>query len=336
VNVPIWAWGLTVLAILIMIAIDYFGHVRKSHFPSIAEAGRWSLVYVAIALAFGGIVWWAWGPQYGGEYFAGWVTEKSLSVDNLFVFVLILSSFRVPREYQQKVLLVGITIALIMRTVFILLGATLVAHFSWIFYLFGFFLLWTAWTQAKGDDGGDEYHENGLLRLVRRMFPVTDSYVGDRVTAKVDGRRMITPMFVVMIAIGSADLLFAVDSIPAIFGLTQEAYLVFTANAFALLGLRQLFFLIDGLLDKLVYLNYGLAVILGFIGIKLVNHALHLNEVPFINGGREVDLVPDIPTAFSLSFIVVVLAITTVASLLKVRRDRRTAEAAELEDSRTH
>ncbi|GAB3163040.1 hypothetical protein GCM10027059_16730 [Myceligenerans halotolerans] len=330
-NVSVWAWGLTVLAIIALIAVDYFGHVRKSHFPSIAEAGRWSLVYVLIALGFGGIVWWAWGPQYGGEYFAGWVTEKSLSVDNLFVFVLILASFKVPREYQQKVLLVGITIALVMRTVFIMLGATLVAHFSWVFYLFGIFLLWTAWSQAKGGGDDEEYHENGLLRLVRRVFPVTDSYVGDRMAARVDGRRMITPMLVVMIAIGSADLLFAVDSIPAIFGLTQEAYLVFTANAFALLGLRQLFFLIDGLLDKLVYLNYGLAVILGFIGIKLVNHALHLNEVPFINGGHEVDLIPDIPTSFSLIFIVVVLAITTVASLLKDRSDRR---AAELEESR--
>ncbi|RPF21222.1 TerC family protein [Myceligenerans xiligouense] len=330
--VPFWAWVLTVLAIVALIAVDYFGHVRKSHFPSIAEAGRWSLVYVLIAVAFGGIVWWAWGPQYGGEYFAGWVTEKSLSVDNLFVFVLILASFKVPREYQQKVLLIGITIALVMRTIFIMLGATLVAHFSWVFYLFGAFLLWTAWSQARGGGESDEeYHENGVLRLVRRVFPVTDTYVGDRMTARIDGRRMITPMLVVMIAIGSADLLFAVDSIPAIFGLTQEAYLVFTANAFALLGLRQLFFLIDGLLDKLVYLNYGLAVILGFIGVKLVNHALHLNEVPFINGGREVDLVPDIPTSFSLLFIVVVLTITTVASLLKVRSDRK---AAELEETR--
>ncbi|GAB4085722.1 TerC family protein [Myceligenerans cantabricum] len=333
-NVPIWAWGLTVLAILVMIAIDYVGHVRTPHAPSVAEAGRWSLVYVLIAVAFGGIVWWAWGAQYGGEYFAGWVTEKSLSVDNLFVFVLILASFKVPREYQQKVLLIGITIALVMRTVFILLGATLVAHFSWVFYLFGIFLLWTAWTQAKGDDGDDEYHENAVLRLVRRVFPVTESYVADRVTAKVDGRRMITPMLIVMIAIGSADLLFAVDSIPAIFGLTQEAYLVFTANAFALLGLRQLYFLIDGLLERLVYLNYGLAVILGFIGVKLVNHALHLNEVPFINGGQEVDLVPEITTSVSLMVILVVLTVTTVASLIKDRSNRRAEEAAALEQSR--
>lgn len=325
-NVPIWAWGLTVLVILIMIGIDYFGHVRKPHFPSIAEAGRWSLVYVAIALVFGGVVWLVWGPQYGGEYIAGWVTEKSLSVDNLFVFVLILSSFKVPREYQQKVLLIGITIALIMRTIFIMAGATLVAHFSAIFYLFGLFLLWTAWTQVKGDGGDDEFHESGVLRLVRRMFPVTESYVDDRMTYKVDGRRMITPMLVVMIAIGSADLLFAVDSIPAIFGLTQEAYLVFTANAFALLGLRQLFFLIDGLLEKLVYLNYGLAVILGFIGVKLLNHALHLNELPFINDGQEVDLFPEITTSVSLIVILGVLLVTTVASLIKTRADKRVEE----------
>jgi tellurite resistance protein TerC len=304
-----------------MLAVDYLGHVRTPHAPSLRESTWWSLAYVGIAVVFGFIVWAVWGGTYGGEYFAGYITEKSLSVDNLFVFVLIMTSFRVPREYQQRVLLIGITIALVLRTIFIVAGVALIENFSWVFYLFGAFLIWTAVAQARaGTDHDDEYHENAFLRLTRRLLPTTDTYVGDRMIVKVDGRRFITPMLIVMIAIGSADLLFAVDSIPAIFGLTQEAYLVFTANAFSLLGLRQLYFLVDGLLDRLVYLNYGLAAILGFIGVKLVIHALHTNELPFVNGGRHVEVIPEIPTSVSLSFIVVVLAITTVVSLLSGRR----------------
>lgn len=333
-NVPVWVWAVTVVAILAMLAVDYVGHVRTPHAPSLREATRWSIVYVAIAVVFGLVVWAVWGGQYGGEYFAGYVTEKSLSVDNLFVFVLIMTSFRVPREYQQKVLLIGITIALVMRTVFIVAGAALIANFSWIFYLFGAFLVWTAIAQARHSAQDDEeYKENGVLRLTRRLLPTTDSYVGDRMVTRIDGKRFVTPMLIVMIAIGSADLLFAVDSIPAIFGLTQETYLVFTANAFSLLGLRQLYFLIDGLLDRLVYLNYGLAAILGFIGIKLIIHALHTNELAFINGGHEVHAIPEIPTALSLGFIVVVLAITTVASLLRDRADRRDADPALTKDA---
>jgi tellurite resistance protein TerC len=306
-----------------MLAFDYVGHVRTPHAPSLKEAAIWSAVYVGIAIVFGVVVWAVWGGAYGGQYFAGYVTEKSLSIDNLFVFVLIMSSFRVPREYQQKVLLVGITVALVLRTAFILVGAAAIANFSWVFYLFGLFLVWTAIAQlraARSDD--EEFHENAVLRLVRRVLPTTDAYVADRLTAKVDGKRLITPMLIVMIAIGSADVLFAVDSIPAIFGLTEETFLVFAANAFSLLGLRQLFFLVDGLLDRLVFLGYGLAAILGFIGLKLLVHALHTNELPFINGGNHVDAVPEPSTAVSLSVIVVVLAITTVASLLRDRRAR--------------
>src|SRR5690606_15349371 len=323
-DVPVWVWLATVGVILAMLAVDYVGHVRTPHAPSLREATWWSAGYVAVAVLFGAIVWAVWGSTYGGEYFAGYITEKSLSVDNLFVFVLIMTSFRVPRLYQQKVLLIGITIALVLRTIFIFLGAALIENFSWVFYVFGAFLLYTAWTQVKAGSGHDEeFHENAALRLTRRLFPTTESYVEDRMTTKVDGKRYITPMLIVMIAIGSADLLFAVDSIPAIFGLTQETYLVFAANAFSLLGLRQLYFLIDGLLDRLVYLAYGLAAILGFIGVKLVIHALHTNEVPFVNGGEHITVVPEIPTALSLGFIVVVLAITTVASLAKDRADRR-------------
>ena len=322
-TVPTLAWILTIAAILGMLAIDYVGHVRKAHTPSLKEAARWSAGYVGVALVFGVIVWAVWGGDYGEQYFAGYITEKSLSVDNLFVFVLIMSSFRVPREYQQKVLLTGITIALVLRTVFILIGAAAIANFSWVFDLFGLFLVWTAIAQLRhAKDHDEEFTENAVLRFVRRVMPTTDTYVGDRLTTRIDGKRYITPMLIVMIAIGSADLLFAVDSIPAIFGLTEETYLVFAANAFSLLGLRQLFFLVDGLLDRLVYLGYGLAAILGFIGIKLLVHAMHTNELPFINGGEHVTVIPEIPTELSLGVIVVVLTITTAASLYRDRRTR--------------
>ena len=321
-DVPVWVWAITVGLILLMLAVDYVGHVRSPHEPTMRESAWWSAGYVAIALVFGVVVWGVWGSTYGAEYFAGYVTEKSLSVDNLFVFVLIMASFRVPRLYQQKVLLIGITIALVLRTAFIFAGAAMIENLSWIFYVFGAFLLYTAWTQVRsGSTEDDEYHENAVLRWTRRVFPTTDDYVGDKMVVRVDGKRLLTPMLIVMIAIGTADIIFAVDSIPAIFGLTQETFLVFTANAFSLLGLRQLFFLIDGLLDKLVYLSYGLGAILGFIGIKLVIHALHTNEVPFINGGEHVTAVPEIGTWVSLGFIVGTLAVTTILSLRRTRKD---------------
>lgn len=328
-DVQLWVWAVTVGAIVVMLAVDYIGHVRSPHEPTLRESTWWSAGYVGVALLFGVLVWAVWGSTYGAEYFAGYVTEKSLSVDNLFVFVLIMASFRVPRLYQQKVLLIGITIALVLRTAFIFVGAAMIENLSWIFYLFGAFLLYTAWTQIKaGREDEDEYHENAVLRWARRVFRTTDDYVGDSMVVKRDGVRFMTPMLIVMIAIGTADIIFAVDSIPAIFGLTQETYLVFTANAFSLLGLRQLFFLIDGLLDKLVYLSYGLGVILGFIGVKLLIHALHTNEVPFINGGEHVTAVPEIGTWVSLGVIVTTLAVTTVLSLMRTRRDEAAAVQA--------
>jgi tellurite resistance protein TerC len=327
-DVPFWVWAITVGAIIAMIVFDFVGHVRTPHAPSLREAATWSAIYVAIAIVFGIGVWVFAGGQYGGEYFAGYITEKSLSVDNLFVFVLIMASFAVPRELQQKVLLFGIAFALILRTVFIFLGAAAIENFSWVFYLFGAFLIYTAVVQARASgDEDDEFKENGFLRLVRRVIPTTEEYHSDRMTTKLDGKRHITPLAIALVAIGSADILFAVDSIPAIFGLTEETFLVFAANAFSLLGLRQLFFLIDGLLDRLVYLHYGLAVILGFIGIKLLIHALHENELPFINGGEHVTAVPEVPTWLSLAVIVVTLFVTTVASLARSRRDEREAAA---------
>ncbi|MCW2701777.1 MAG: Membrane protein TerC, involved in tellurium resistance [Blastococcus sp.] len=323
-DVPMFVWALTIAAIVGMLLFDFVGHVRTPHAPSLRESALWSAVYVGIALVFGLLILWFYGAEFAGEYFAGYVTEKSLSVDNLFVFVLIMASFGVPRELQQKVLLFGITFALVLRTAFILVGAAAIESFSWVFYLFGAILLYTAWVQARsgGHSGEEDYQENAILRFTRKVLPTTDEYHSDRMTVKVDGKRFITPLAIALIAIGSADVIFAVDSIPAIFGLTQETYLVFAANAFSLLGLRQLFFLIDGLLDRLVYLAYGLAVILAFIGAKLVVHALHTNELSFINGGEHITVIPEIPTALSLAVILVTLLITTLASLAKSRRDR--------------
>jgi tellurite resistance protein TerC len=323
-DVPFWVWALTIGAIVAMLVFDFLGHVRTPHAPTLREAGIWSAVYVGIAVVFGLLIFLFYGADYGGQYFAGYITEKSLSVDNLFVFVLIMASFGVPRELQQKVLLFGITFALLLRTVFILVGAAAIENFSWVFYLFGAILIYTAYAQARGGghDEDEDFRENAVLRLTRRVFPTTEEYRSDRMVVKLDGKRYITPLAVALIAIGTADIIFAVDSIPAIFGLTQETFLVFAANAFSLLGLRQLFFLIDGLLDRLVYLAYGLAVILGFIGAKLVIHALHTNELPFINGGEHVTLIPEIPTWLSLVVILVTLVVTTVASLAKGKRDR--------------
>ena len=319
-HVPLWVWGATIAAILMLLVFDFFAHVRTPHEPSLKEAGGWSIFYVVIALIFGAGLWAVWGHDHGIEYFAGYVTEKSLSVDNLFVFVIIMASFDVPKAYQQKVLLVGVVIALILRTIFIALGAAAIENFSWVFYIFGLFLIYTAYSLASAShDEEEEYEPNFLVKAAQKYLPATDEYDGNKLTTKINGKRMITPMLIVMIAIGATDILFALDSIPAIYGLTREPFIVFTANAFALLGLIQLYFLLGGLLDRLVYLSFGLAVILGFIGIKLIIHALHTNELPFINGGHHVELVPEIPIWLSLSVILGILVITTVASLMSSR-----------------
>ena len=322
------AWLVLAAIILAMITIDIVGHVRTPHEPTMREAARWSVGYIAVAVVFGVIVTAVWGREYGEEYFAGYITEKSLSIDNLFVFVIMISSFRVPRKYQQEVLLAGIVVALVLRLVFILAGAALIENFSWVFYLFGAWLLWTAVAQAREgveepeEHDADGYRPSGFVKLVSRIIPMTDGFVGGRLLHRHAGRTMITPLLLCIIAIGTADVMFAVDSIPAIYSLTAEPYLVFAANAFSLLGLRQLYFLIDGLLDRLVYLHYGLAAILGFIGLKLINHALHTNEVPFINGGRPWDVVAEPSTGVSLGLIVVVILITIIASVLASRRAR--------------
>lgn len=308
-------WGVTLAVIAGLLAFDFFFHVRKAHIPTLKEAAVWSAIYVGLAIVFGLFVMWYFPSPFGAEYFAGYITEKALSVDNLFVFLIIIASFKVPREDQQKVLLFGIVFALFARSLFIFIGAAAINQFAWVFYIFGAILIYTAITLLKEDDE-DEEIDNFVIRLARKYFHTTEHYDGDKLFTVVDGKRMLTPMLLVMIAIGGTDLLFALDSIPAIFGLTQEAYIVFTATAFSLMGLRQLFFLIDGLLDRLVFLSYGLALILAFIGVKLFIHALNKNDLGFINDGDYVKAIPEVPIGISLSVIVGVLLVTVVASLL--------------------
>jgi tellurite resistance protein TerC len=316
-------WGVTIVVILGLLAFDYFFHIRKAHIPTLKEAAVWSSIYVGLAVVFGVLVLLFGGVTAGTEYFAGYITEKALSVDNLFVFLIIMASFRVPREDQQKVLLFGIVFALIARTGFIFLGAALINSFSWIFYLFGLILLITAGNLLKPEGEKDEAN-NFIIRIAKRILPTTDHYDGDKLFTVENGKKVLTPMLLVMVAIGGTDILFALDSIPAIFGLTQSTFIVFTATAFSLMGLRQLYFLIDGLLDRLIYLSYGLAAILAFIGVKLVLHALHENTLWFINDGEHVKVV-EIGTGLSLSVIIGVLLVTVIASLVSPAGKAQTA-----------
>ncbi|MGX6605856.1 TerC family protein [Micromonosporaceae bacterium Da 78-11] len=321
-------WLLTVLGIIGLLLFDFFFHVRRAHIPTLGEAARWTTIYVSIAILFGVGVTIFGGGQMGTQYFAGYITEEALSVDNLFVFLLLLGSFKVPRADQQKVLLVGIAVSLVARTGFIFLGAALINKFAWVFYLFGLILLITAGNLLREQGGDDDEPPNNIIiRLARKVLRTSDSYDGDKLFTVQDGRRVLTPMILVMVAIGGTDILFALDSIPAIFGLTQNVYLVFTATAFSLLGLRQLYFLIDGLLDRLVYLSYGLAAILALIGVKLVLHAMHENNVPFINDGEPIHAA-EISTGVSLGLIVGILLITVVVSLLSPKGRAQTHLAA--------
>ena len=323
-NVPTWVWWLTIVSVVLFLVFDVFYIGRNPHEPTMAECARHLAFYIALAIAFGIAVSALAGGEHGLAYFAGWLTEYSLSVDNLFVFLLIMGKFGVPRHLQQTALLIGIVLALVMRGIFIALGAVAIERFSWVFYLFGAFLVYTALKIAKeGKAEEDDFDENVVLRWVRRAVPSTTIFHGSRLSVVVDGQRLITPMFVVIIALGTTDLLFAMDSIPAIYGLTQEPYLVLTANVFALMGLRQLYFLLGGLLERLIYLNIGLAILLGFIGFKLIFHALHENQVPFVNDGRAVDWAPDIPVSISLGVIIGVLGVTAIASLLRTRVQNR-------------
>src|SRR3954470_18305261 len=323
--VSAWVWIATLVALVAVLAVDLLIIGRRPHEPSVKESGGWVALYVGLAVLFGIGVWVTAGGRYAGEFYTGWLTEYSLSVDNLFVFVIIMARFAVPRQFQQKVLLIGIVLALIMRGAFIAAGAALIAQFSWVFYIFGAFLVYTAITLIRhGESDEDDFKENVLIRWAKRALPVSSSFDSGHLTiVSTAGRRLFTPMLIVMIAIGTTDLLFALDSIPAIFGITKEPYLVFTANVFALMGLRQLYFLLGGLLERLVYLNIGLAVVLAFIGVKLFLEALHTNSLPFLNGGHGLHWAPEIPIWLSLLVIIGTLGAATVASLAKDSRDRR-------------
>ena len=325
-NVSTTEWAITIGVTIAVLLFDIIIVARKPHEPSMKECALYLSIYVGLAVAFG---IWVWSyhnvpgkdGDYGLQFFAGWLTEYSLSIDNLFIFIIIMASFKVPRKLQQEALLVGIVIALIFRAIFIAIGAVAIEQVSWIFYIFGAFLLYTGWNLVR-DTEHDDDGENAVVKLARKRFTVSENWDGLKLFVKENGKRAITPMFLVIIALGTTDLLFALDSIPAIYGLTQEPYLVFTANVFALMGLRQLYFLLGGLLTKLIYLSQGLAVLLGFIGVKLILHALHENELPFINGGEHVK-VYDIPTILSLVVIVGILSITAIVSLIVSGRRER-------------
>jgi tellurite resistance protein TerC len=318
------AWTVTLAVTLAVLLFDIVVIGRRPHEPSRREVSVALGLYVGLAIAFGVGVWLVAGHEYGTEFFAGWLTEYSLSVDNLFIFLIIMTNFGVPKQLQQSALLVGIVLALVMRGIFIAVGAAAINEFSWVFYLFGIFLVYTAVKLVKdADEDDDDYREPALVRWVERRFPATSEWHGTKLLVKQGGQRLLTPMFIVIAALGMTDLLFALDSIPAIYGLTKEPYLVLTANIFALMGLRQLYFLIGGLLERLVFLSYGLAFLLAFIGVKLVLHAMHTNELSFINGGKHISWAPDIPIWLSLAVIIGTLAVTTVVSLLVSRRRAR-------------
>ncbi len=325
-EIPLWFEIGSYVTLLLIISADVFLAYRRPHVPSTRESALWITFYVVLALIFAGLMLVFAGAEHAGQFVAGWLTEYSLSIDNLFVFLIIMARFSVPRKYQQEILMVGIILALLFRGIFILLGAALIANFSWVFYIFGLFLLYTAANQAFTSHDDEAETENKLIGMLRRRIAITDGYDGAKLRTIVDGKRVFTPVIIVFIALGTTDLVFALDSIPAIFGITQEPFLVFTANVFALMGLRQLYFLLGDLVDKLVYLKFGIAFILAFIGVKLFLHALHENELPFINGGHHVE-VPEIPTWLSLVVIVATLAVTAFASLVRSKKDPEAAQS---------
>ncbi len=328
-TIPLWFEITTYVALALILGFDIVLAFRRPHIPSTRESALWIGFYVALALVFAGLLLWFDGPEPAGQFVAGWLTEYSLSIDNLFVFLIIMARFSVPRKYQQELLMVGIIIALVLRGLFIIVGAVIIEQFSAVFYLFGLFLIYTAWNQAFTGHDDEAETENKLIGFLRKRIAITDRFDGAKLRTTIDGTTVFTPVLVVLIALGTTDLVFALDSIPAIFGITQEPFLVFTANVFALMGLRQLYFLLGDLVDKLVYLKYGIAFILAFIGVKLFLTALHENELPFINGGENVTWAPEIDTFVSLGVIVGSMAVAVIASLIKLRYDRARGVVAE-------
>jgi tellurite resistance protein TerC len=326
---PVWFEIGSMVVLLLILAADLLLVIRRPHVPTLRECAVWVGFYVGLALVFAVLMLVIGDGEHASQFIAGWLTEYSLSVDNLFVFVIIMARFAVPAKLQQEVLMIGIVIALVLRGIFIVLGAQLIENFSWIFYLFGAFLLFTAYRQVFGGEPEEEgTKDNFVIRMIRRRVRLTNTFEGSKLRTVVDGRRMFTPMLIVFLAIGSTDLIFALDSIPAIFGITQSPFIVFTANIFALMGLRQLYFLLGGLLTRLHYLKHGVAVILAFIGVKLVLHAMHVNELPFVNGGQSIDWAPEIDTVTSLFVILGTMALATVASLIRAGVEARRGERA--------
>ena len=318
------AFELTTIIVLVGILIaDLLYVVWRPHVPSMREAALWVSAYAALAIIFGVILFTIGEPKYATEFFAGWLTEYSLSIDNLFVFVIIMARFAVPKKQVQEVLMIGIIIALVLRAIFIFVGAALISTFSWIFYIFGAFLIYTAIHQAVRSNKQEEETENKLIALLRRRINISDIYDGMKLRTKINGVKVLTPMLLVLLSLAITDVIFAFDSIPAIFGITTSPFLVLVANVFALMGLRQLYFLLGGLIEKLHYLTYGIAVILAFIGVKLVLHALHDNTLPFINNGKYIEGVPEISTELSLVVIVAAIGISALASVWKLKRDAR-------------
>jgi tellurite resistance protein TerC len=310
---------IAMVVITLILVLDILLIFKRPHIPSAKESTLFIVFYAGLACLFGLLLWQLFSAERATEFFAGWLTEYSLSLDNLFVFVIIMAKFAVPRKYQQEVLMVGVVLALILRGAFILVGAALIESFSFIFYVFGAFLLYTAWHQAFRSHGDEEESESKLILWLRKRVEVSKDFDGAKIRTLVNGKKIFTPMLIVFVAIAATDVMFAFDSIPAIFGITEDPFIVFTANVFALMGLRQLYFLLGGLLDRLEYLKYGIAFILAFIGVKLVAHAMHVNELPFINGGEHIEWAPEIPTTVSLAVIVASIAVSAGASVIAAR-----------------
>lgn len=337
-QLPLWFETGSLIVLVLILVADLLLVIKRPHIPSMREATLWVCFYVTLALLFAVAMYFFADGEHAGQFLAGWLTEYSLSIDNLFVFVIIMARFKVPRQYQQEVLMVGIIIALVFRGAFILAGSVVIELFISVFYLFGVFLLWTAWNQAFGsEDESDE--DNRFVKWLKGRISISDEFDGNKLKTTIDGHKFFTPMLLVFIAIGTTDVMFALDSIPAIFGITQSPFIVFTANIFALMGLRQLYFLLGGLLDRLIYLKYGIAAILAFIGVKLILHAAHENNLPFINDGQPLNWVPDVSTGLSLIVIVGCMAIATIASLIAMKRSGEPVHYGQIEahhDARSH
>lgn len=315
------------MSVLVLILLgDLLLVLKRPHVPSMKETSLWVVFYVSLALVFAGIILIIFGPERSLEFTTGWIIEYSLSIDNLFVFIIIMNRFTVPKQYQQYVLMIGIILALIFRGIFILVGVQLISHLSWVFYIFGVFLLYTAYKQVFDSEDGEGEEDNAFIRGLKKRVNLTEEYNGTKFRKTIDGTKYFTPMLIVLIAIGTTDIMFALDSIPAIFGITQDPFIVFSANVFALMGLRQLYFLLGGLLDRMVYLKYGIAAILAFIGFKLIVHAMHENQLSFLNGGEPITFIPEIGTVTSLLVILVCLAVTIIASIVKSKFSARSQE----------